>query len=119
MGIIMFEMFTGRLPYDAKTPATVMNAHVEGSLFKPSAVAEVHPALERVILKAVARNPLDRYQSIADLIGDLETMEDTPYAATLIVPRPVLDSQPKTPVAKPELQQSAKPWERVRRFFQK
>jgi serine/threonine protein kinase len=124
MGIIMFEIFTGRLPYDAETPATVMNAHVEGPMFKPSAVGDVHPNLEKVILKAMARDPADRYQNVAELLTDLEAMEGTPYSATLVIDRLTLIEPTKSfseppPIPPAPTNPEPQGWRRLFRFFKR
>jgi len=78
MGIIMFEMFTGRLPFEANTPASVMYAHLHGSLMKPTEVLSTIPApLERIILKAMEKDPQNRYQNISEILRDLVPLEGT------------------------------------------
>ena len=64
LGIILYEMLTGRVPYTAETPIAVVFKHVQDPLpsarkFNPS----VSEALELVLLKSLAKNPDDRYQS--------------------------------------------------------
>jgi serine/threonine protein kinase len=107
MGILMFEMFTGRLPFEAETPAEIMNAHVEGSMLKPSQVTDIHPHLEKVIQKAMERDPQNRYQSVSDLLNDLAEIEETPYAATVQIAKTIL--LPKNPVATDPTDQPVNP----------
>ncbi len=76
MGIIMFEMFTGRLPFDANTPASVMFAHLHGTLLKPTQVVNTIPSdLEAIILKAMEKEPQSRYQTITEVLRDLATID--------------------------------------------
>ena len=64
LGIILYEMLTGRVPYTAETPIAVVFKHVQdplpsGRKFNPS----LSEALELVLLKSLAKNPEDRYQT--------------------------------------------------------
>ena len=64
LGIILYEMVTGRVPYEAETPVAVVFKHIQDPL--PSA-RKLNPnlpeALELILLKALAKNPDDRYQT--------------------------------------------------------
>ena len=68
LGIIMYELFTGKIPYIGKDIIEIAFQHVEG---KPKAprelVPDLPPALEAIILKAMAVPPDDRFQSVDDL----------------------------------------------------
>ena len=79
LGIIAYEMLTGKLPYDADTPAAVINAQVTGPL--PSARV-VNPALpggvDRVLAKALAKRPQDRYPDAGAFVAALETAISSP-----------------------------------------
>jgi serine/threonine protein kinase len=124
-GIVMFELFTARLPYEADTPATVMNAHVEGVMLKPSDLVEIQPHLEKVIQKAMARERENRYQNVSELLADLEAIQETPYAATLVLTRPSLVQPPEAPpndaVISTEFDKSEEPkgWKRFVSYFKK
>jgi serine/threonine protein kinase len=64
LGIILYEMLTGRVPYTAETPIAVVFKHVQDPLpsarkFNPS----LPEGLELVLLKSLAKNPEDRYQT--------------------------------------------------------
>ena len=73
VGIMLYEMFTGQLPYDAENPMDVALLHLEGSASLPRAVRpEISPALEAVILKAMALEPAHRYATGAALADALE-----------------------------------------------
>ena len=76
LGAILFQMVTGRLPFDADTPLAMVLKHVTEPLPIPSALnPSVDPALERVILTALAKNPDDRFQTGDELIAHLEAIE--------------------------------------------
>jgi eukaryotic-like serine/threonine-protein kinase len=75
LGVIMYEMFTGVPPYVADNPMGVLYQHLEGAKVPPSErTPEISKALEAVILKAMAVNPDERYQSAADMLKDLEAL---------------------------------------------
>lgn len=62
VGVIMYEMFTGQVPFTAQEPLDVALLHMTESPPPPRAVRpELSPALEAVILKALAKKPADRY----------------------------------------------------------
>jgi len=69
MGVVIYEMVTGQLPYDAETPFAVVMKHISEPLPLPRAIRPDLPeAVERVILRALAKDPADRYQSMRDLV---------------------------------------------------
>lgn len=68
LGIIMYEMFTGQVPYKGETPVQVLFQHVEGKVTPPRDLNKnISPELEALILKAMAIKPNDRYQSMGEL----------------------------------------------------
>ena len=70
LGIILYEMVTGQVPYEAETPLAVILKHINEALPLPSSVyPSISPAIERVILKALAKNPDDRFASVADFLA--------------------------------------------------
>lgn len=74
LGIMLFEMLTGHVPYDGETSVAVAVKHTTEKM--PS-VRERDPripqALENVVMKATAKNPLDRYASADEMRADLAT----------------------------------------------
>ncbi len=73
VGVILYEIFTGQVPFDAEQPLDVAMQHVNEPPPPPRQVRpELSPALEAVLLKALAKDPSDRYQSGAALIQALE-----------------------------------------------
>jgi photosystem II stability/assembly factor-like uncharacterized protein/predicted Ser/Thr protein kinase len=69
MGVVIYEMVTGQVPFDAETPFAVVMKHISEPLPLPRSVKPDLPeTVERVILKALAKNPADRYQSMRDLV---------------------------------------------------
>jgi beta-lactam-binding protein with PASTA domain len=73
LGVVLYEMLTGELPYDADTPLGIAMKHVNGHLRPPKAVDPSIPAgINAVTCRLLAKDPEDRYASDAELIEDLE-----------------------------------------------
>jgi serine/threonine protein kinase len=76
LGIILFELLTGRVPYTAETPVAVVFKHIQDPL--PS-VRKLNPNLsteiEMVLYKALAKNPEDRYQTVEDFVRALQQVD--------------------------------------------
>ncbi len=65
LGVIMYEMFTGRTPYMGDQPLVILFQHVEGQLTPPRAInPSIAPEVEAIILKAMAVDPAQRFQSM-------------------------------------------------------
>jgi hypothetical protein len=74
-GIILYEALTGRVPFDATTPLGVMHQHVYEPPPPPRAIQPDLPeSIEAVLLRALAKDPHDRYQTAAEMAVALERM---------------------------------------------
>lgn len=74
IGIIMFQIFTGRLPFDAKSPIEIITAHLKAHFPRPSQIVTGFPdGLEKIILRALKKEPEARYQSVEELLQALES----------------------------------------------
>lgn len=74
LGIILYQMITGRVPYDAETPIAVVYKHINDPLPLPRQIDPSIPeSVERVLLKSLAKNPEDRYASATQLSEALRT----------------------------------------------
>lgn len=73
LGVIMYEIFTGKAPYQADSPMATLYAHVEGKAVAPREVNPAIPAaIERIIIKAMAKEPEQRFQDFPALQHSLE-----------------------------------------------
>src|ERR671938_1067932 len=73
LGVVLYEMLTGELPYDADTPLGIAMKHVNGRLRPPREIDPSIPAgIDAVTCRLLAKDPEDRYPSDAELIEDLE-----------------------------------------------
>ena len=77
IGIIMYEMFVGRAPYQGEESMAILFQHVEGKATPPHEInPDIPESLERIIVKAMAVDPSLRYQTFDELRADLETVSE-------------------------------------------
>jgi protocatechuate 3,4-dioxygenase beta subunit len=97
LGVVLYEMVTGQVPYHAETPMAVVLQHITAPLPLPSHVnPDVHPSVERVILKAMAKNPDDRYQTVAEMVTAFDAAVQLAEAQKA-VPEPAPAAEPPAP----------------------
>jgi eukaryotic-like serine/threonine-protein kinase len=84
VGVIMYQVFTGQLPFDAESYMGVITKHMYDPPAKPSErVPELRGAIEDIIMVALAKKPEHRYQSMLDLRDDLgRALKGAPVRAT-------------------------------------
>jgi len=87
LGVILFEMVTGRLPFQGKTPLSVAMKHKGQPPPDPRDLnPQVPEGLSRVILKCLAKDKTRRYQNVEEFLADLENVEDGLPATDRMVP---------------------------------
>ncbi len=75
LGVIMYEMLTGRPPYVGPDPVSILLQHVQGKAAPPRHInPDLSPLLEQAILKAMALSPADRHQTMEELGEGIETL---------------------------------------------
>ena len=73
LGVLMYSLLTGRLPFDGPTPVAVMYAHLKADPLKPSEILpSFPPALERILLKLLQKEPQNRYATADEVLNDLK-----------------------------------------------
>jgi len=96
LGVVLYEMVSGRVPFDGETPLSIAMKH---KTEKPRNVrelnAQVPPALEGVIAKCLSKSPAARYQSAEELMTALGTVEKDLSTGERVVPK--REAAPKTP----------------------
>jgi serine/threonine-protein kinase len=75
LGVVLYEMVTGRKPYVADTPAAILLKQATEPLPRPTQFAPNLPiGMERLLIKALSRNPKDRFQSMRDFATGMEKL---------------------------------------------
>jgi len=68
LGVVLYQLATGRLPFEADTPVALAIKHVSEPMTRPREVnPNVPPSVEAVLMKAMSKSPADRYGSVADM----------------------------------------------------
>ena len=76
LGITMYEMVTGRLPFDSESPVTIALKHMQEPVIPPRTVNPgISDKLNAVIMKAVAKDPIDRYQTMDEMLTDIQRIK--------------------------------------------
>lgn len=97
LGVVLYEMVTGRVPFDGDTAVTVAVKHLQDELVPPTVFnREIPFSLEQIIKKCMEKSPDRRYQDIGDLMADLKQSLMDPEGD--FVQMVDLDSQAKTVV---------------------
>lgn len=74
LGIVLYQMLTGRLPFLGESPISVALKHLQEHFDEPRTVNPMIPqSVENIILKSMRKNPAERYQSAKEMLHDLET----------------------------------------------
>lgn len=79
LGIVMYEMVTGRVPFDGDSTVAIAIQHLQEEMVSPGAYAPTLPiSMEKLIMKCTQKNPDRRYESISDLLVDLKKVLISP-----------------------------------------
>jgi serine/threonine-protein kinase len=84
LGVILYQMWTGRLPFDSPSIDEVLRMHIEEPPPPPSKLkSNISEQSETILLKALAKDPKDRYQTVDELRMELELVSALPRVAKL------------------------------------
>lgn len=76
LGIVLYELITGKVPYDGETPITIALKHLQEQPVLPSKInPRIEEEFEAVIMRAIAKSPEQRYLSAKDLLADLNHIQ--------------------------------------------
>ncbi|MCR1974860.1 Stk1 family PASTA domain-containing Ser/Thr kinase [Clostridium sporogenes] len=77
LGIVMYEMLVGKVPFDGESPVSVAVKHIQNEVVAPKEIDDKIPeSLNSVVLKCLEKNPVKRYQTIKNLEEDLARIEN-------------------------------------------
>ena len=107
LAVVLFEMLTGKVPFTAETPLAVMLRLVNEPLPSPRSIRQdIHPSIEKVVLKALAKDTTHRYASVQQFLKDWKAaLKDTlehPFTPDLRAPLPASQSVAQKKVAAKE-----------------
>ena len=87
LGIVLYELVTGRVPYDGETPITIALKHLQEQPVLPSVInPRIDKEFEAVIMRAIAKSPEQRYLSAKDLLADLNHIQAGRPIARVAIP---------------------------------
>lgn len=105
LGIVMYEMVTGRVPFDGDTTVAVAIQHLQEEMTPPSTYATNLPiSMEKIILKCTQKNPDRRYQTIEELLNDLRKALVNPNEDFVVI-APLVDNGKTKVISGEELKQ--------------
>lgn len=105
LGIVMYEMITGRVPFDGDTTVAVAIQHLQEEIVKPSVYAPNIPvSFEGIILKCTQKTPDRRYQSMAELLNDLRHALTYPNENFVVI-APLVDNSRTKVIAEEDLKE--------------
>ena len=101
LGVILYEMVTGQVPFNGESPVSVAMKHVQEPVIPPSQlVGDIPEPLERIILKAMEKDPARRYLNAKEFLDDLLYFQEEGKSRALPASVPEIDDQ-DTRVLKP------------------
>lgn len=81
LGVVMYELFTGRLPFDGESPVAVAMQHMQRDPIPPRIInPDIPAAIEDVILKAMSKEQRLRYESASEMLADIKKACENPAA---------------------------------------
>ncbi len=110
LGIVLYEMVTGQVPFSGDSPISVALKHLQDPLPEPRQINPAIPqSVENVILKALVKDPLLRYASAREMLSDLETCLNPERLNEPKVEFPVDDEETRVvPAITPEMLEQAR-----------
>ncbi|MBP1888560.1 serine/threonine-protein kinase [Clostridium moniliforme] len=81
LGVVIYEMLTGKVPFEADSPVTIALKHLQEEVVQPKNInSKIPDSLNEVVLKCMEKDADKRYQDVKDLISDLEKIKEDPNA---------------------------------------
>ena len=115
LGVVLYEMVAGRIPFEADTSWTLIFKHINEP---PPPISNLQPAVQKVIDRALAKKPEDRYQTARQLAADyMNAIGMIAEANTLRMSLPASPTPPVATVSRNENQASSPAWMRIASFL--
>ncbi len=93
LGITMYEMVTGRVPFEGDTNVAIALMHIQNEIIPPREYfPDIYSSFEKVIMKATQKKPERRYLTAAALIADLNRVKANPNIDIIVAPQKVPDA---------------------------
>lgn len=84
MGVVLYEMLTGRVPFDAENPVAIAKMHVDNEATPPMEYnPEIPESVNDIVLKAMAKQPAKRYQTPVEMAEDLKNVISNPESISI------------------------------------
>ncbi len=88
LGIVFYEMLTGKLPFDGESSVAVAIKHLQEVPPAPSTyIPSLPPALDRIIFRSIQKNPKARYQSAREFVDELDSFMVDPDGVYGVIPK--------------------------------
>lgn len=93
LGITMYEMVTGRVPFDGDNNVSIALMHIQNDMIPPRQYyPDIYSSFEKVVLKATQKKPERRYLTASALIADLRRVQNNPNIDIVVAPTAVTNS---------------------------
>lgn len=111
VGVVLYEMLTGRLPFQSDNAVSVALMQLHNDPIKPRDInPDIPVGLEQIIIRAMQKNQNDRYQSASEILIDIEAFKNNPnikfdysyYNDSVVSEKPVKHADKVVPVKEPE-----------------
>jgi beta-lactam-binding protein with PASTA domain/predicted Ser/Thr protein kinase len=90
VGCLLYEVLLGRPPYTGDTPVSIAFQHVSGELIKPSTLnPEIPEGLSVLLTVALAKKPIDRYQSASEMLADIRNLREGRVITAKVARKPI------------------------------
>ena len=91
LGVVMYEMATAKQPYEGSSPINVALQHINGTAVMPSVLnSSIPTGLEQIVMKAMEKDPENRYDSALELAEAIEQFQNDPE---IVFPYPMLEME--------------------------
>ena len=94
LGVVMYEMLTGKVPFDADTPVSIALKHMQEKAIEPKVINPTIPdSINKIIIKAMEKEPNLRYISATEMLNDLKEVIKNPNGNFVVMNAVVQEDQ--------------------------